>query len=72
MEVGMTIDELIEKLKKFDGNLRGVTPGYDEFDWDDIGDPKIVYVDFNETHSGHMHCGRYEAGRISAVEINFK
>lgn len=55
----MTVAELIEKLKLFDPDMRVVTPGFEGFGYDDIGEPHSEKIALNTSESGCLH-GRHE------------
>lgn len=71
----MTVAELIQRLQAFPPDMRVVTPGFDESNYDDIDLPAPVRIVFNDASEGG-HCGRHKAADddedgVGAVCINF-
>lgn len=69
----MNVKELIEKLKRFDQNLRVVTPGFDECDLEDVETVQLVSVVFHDQKE-KFHGGRHEEfeGGVHAVRIDWQ
>lgn len=55
----ITVKELIERLQTFDQNLRVVTPGFDESEFEDISRIELVKVIFHDNEE-IGHCGRHK------------
>lgn len=69
----MTVKELINKLALFDSELRVVTPGFDEFDFEDVVrvEPiKVVFDDEREQFHGGRHKESPEG--VEAVKIDWQ
>lgn len=69
----MILKELIEKLKVFDQNLRVVTPGFDEFDLEDVETVQLVNVVFHDEKE-KFHGGRHKESEsgVHAVKIDWQ
>ena len=69
----MTVEELIEKLKGYDQNMRVVTPGFDEFDLEDIETIELVKVAFHDEKE-KFHGGRHKESinGINAIKIDWQ
>lgn len=69
----MILKELIERLKVFDQNLRVVTPGFDEFDLEDVETVQLVNVVFHDEKE-RFHGGRHKEskGGVQAVKIDWQ
>lgn len=69
----MRIKALIEKLNAFDPNLRVVTPGFDESDFEDVETVELVRVVFYDKKK-KFHGGRHKASAdgIEAVKIDWQ
>lgn len=50
----MLVKDLVSKLLKFDQDLRVVTPGFDETEPEDIGEPEIIQVIIEDHNPSHM------------------
>ena len=69
----MTVNELIEKLKTFNQDLRVVTPGFDEFDLEDVETVQLVNVVFHDEKE-RFHGGRHKEskGGVQTVKIDWQ
>ena len=57
----ITVGELINILDKYDSCLRVVTAGFDECGVDDISEPKLTHVMFNDSENAMRgHHGQHE------------
>lgn len=55
----MTVAELIQHLQKFPQHLRVVTPGPDEFNYEDIDEPYGITVVFFDEEPKEIRLGRH-------------
>ncbi|MCZ6679096.1 MAG: hypothetical protein O7E52_17825 [Candidatus Poribacteria bacterium] len=69
----MRVKDLIEKLNAFDPTLRVVTPGFDEFDFEDVQTVELVKVVFHDEKK-RFHGGRHKesAHGIEAVKVDWQ
>jgi hypothetical protein len=68
----MTVQRLMTELEQFDPNLRVVTPGFDESDYDDVQTVEPIRLQFSdETESGHCGIHKKDPNGDPAVLINF-
>jgi hypothetical protein len=69
----MTVKEIIEKLKDYNQNTRVVTPGFDEFDLEDIETIELIKVDFHDEKE-KFHGGRHKESTngIHAIKIDWQ
>jgi len=68
----MTVNELIQKLRTFDGNLRVVTHGFDESNFEDVDIVEEMGIEFHDERA-KFHGGRHKActeGGIRALFID--
>ncbi len=69
----MILKELIEKLKAYDQNLRVVTPGFDEFDLEDVETVQLVNVVFHdEKKKFHGGLHKESEGGVHAIKIDWQ
>lgn len=68
----MTVDQLISRLKEFDGDLPVVTKGFDEGGIDDIENVKKITIEVN-VNLDNWHYGKHEESDTgdSAVFIDY-
>ncbi len=69
----MRVKDLIEKLLAFDPNLRVVTPGFDEWDLEDVETVERVKVVFHDEKK-RFHGGRHKESTegTEAVKIDWQ
>lgn len=69
----MTVRELIRRLGAFDGDLRVVTPGFDESDLEDVDTVEPVRVEFGDSRK-KFHGGRHRKSPtgVEAVKIDWQ
>ncbi len=66
----MTVNELIQKLRTFDGNLRVVTHGFDESDFEDVDIVEEMGIEFHDERA-KFHGGRHKASRKEGCRAIF-
>ena len=68
----MTVSQLIRLLQGFNGNLRVVTPGFDESDYDDVVVVETIRMEFHDERQ-RFHGGRHKriANGVNAVNVSF-
>ncbi len=64
----MTVNELIERLKTFNQDLRVVTPGFDECDLEDVETFQLVNVIFHDENE-KFHGGRHEESKDGSLAL---
>lgn len=66
----VTVNELIQKLESFDGELRVVTRGFDESDFEDIEKACPIKMQFDDA-APKFHGGRHKASAEDGVPAVF-